>query len=70
MTRHIRFGVEMEHARWDETADRWIVETSDGVLAARVLVSAIGATAEPDDPDDPGLACVCRHPVSLRPLES
>ncbi len=54
VTRHIRFGVEMAHARWDEHGDRWIVETSDGVLAARVLVSAIGATAEPDDPAIPG----------------
>jgi cation diffusion facilitator CzcD-associated flavoprotein CzcO len=55
VTPHVRFNCEMEHAAWDEPAGRWRVRTSGGELTADLLVSAIGATAEPDDPDIPGL---------------
>jgi cation diffusion facilitator CzcD-associated flavoprotein CzcO len=55
VTAQIRFGTEMEHAHWDERADAWRVETSAGELECEVLVSAIGATAEPDEPAIPGL---------------
>ena len=55
VTPHIRFGCEMEHSRWDERWKRWRVRTSQGELTCDVLVSAIGATAEPDEPDIPGL---------------
>jgi cation diffusion facilitator CzcD-associated flavoprotein CzcO len=54
VTPHIRFGCELRHATWDEDANAWQIETSDGQLTADVLVSAIGATAEPYDPDIPG----------------
>jgi len=42
-------------AAWDEASGRWRVETSDGVLGARVLVSAMGPLVEPRIPDLPGL---------------
>ena len=58
---HIRFECEMEHSAWDDAAGRWEVRTSDGPLSCDVLVSAIGATAEPDEPDIPGLERFAGH---------
>jgi cation diffusion facilitator CzcD-associated flavoprotein CzcO len=55
VTPHIRFETEMGHAGWDDDSGIWQITTSDGELTADVLVSAIGATAEPDEPDIPGL---------------
>jgi cation diffusion facilitator CzcD-associated flavoprotein CzcO len=55
VTPHIRFRTEMERSSWDERAGLWRVRTSEGWLTCDVLVSAIGATAEPDEPDIPGL---------------
>ncbi len=54
VSEHIRLGCEMLRSRWDEGARVWRLETSEGELEAEVLISAIGATAEPDDPDIPG----------------
>ena len=55
VTSHIRFGCEMERAEWNEDAGTWRVRTSTaGELVCDVLVSAIGATAEPYDPSIPG----------------
>jgi cation diffusion facilitator CzcD-associated flavoprotein CzcO len=51
---HIRFQCEMERSQWDEKEGVWSLRTSDGELTCDVLVSAIGATAEPADPDIPG----------------
>ena len=56
VTPHIRFSCEMQRATWDERAARWRVKIADGELTSDVFVSAIGATAEPDEPDIPGLA--------------
>ncbi|HWF53798.1 MAG TPA: NAD(P)/FAD-dependent oxidoreductase [Solirubrobacteraceae bacterium] len=61
VTPHIRFSTEMEHASWDETAGRWRVRTPDGELTCDVLVSAIGATAEPDEPEIPGIDSFAGH---------
>ena len=56
VTAHIRFSTEMEHSSWDSRAGRWVVQMAGGdTLTADVLVSAIGATAEPDEPEIPGL---------------
>jgi cation diffusion facilitator CzcD-associated flavoprotein CzcO len=55
VTPHIRFGCEMQRSRWEEASERWHVSTSRGELTCDVLVTAIGATAEPDEPDIPGL---------------
>ncbi|MDO3649682.1 flavin-containing monooxygenase [Nocardia mangyaensis] len=51
-----RFGVEVTGARWDDDARRWRLDTSDGELTARFVVSAAGPWNEPRFPDIPGLA--------------
>lgn len=62
VTPHIRFETEMEHSAWDQAAGLWRVHTMDGTeLTADLLISAIGATAEPDEPDIPGLATFKGH---------
>ena len=61
VTSHIRFGCEMERCAWEEEEGRWRVSTSRGELTCDVLVSAIGATAEPDEPDIPGLEAFAGH---------
>ena len=43
-------------ARWDAGAAHWVVETSRGTLAARVLVAAQGALSDAVVPELPGLA--------------
>jgi cation diffusion facilitator CzcD-associated flavoprotein CzcO len=53
--RSIRFGCEVTGADWDESAGRWRVETSEGPLTARVLVSAMGPLVEPKVPDITGV---------------
>jgi len=58
-----RFGVrdrihlerEMREAAWDESMQRWEIETSRGPLSARVLVCAPGLLSEPKTPAIPGL---------------
>jgi cation diffusion facilitator CzcD-associated flavoprotein CzcO len=51
----LRLGCELLGATWDEGAARWELETSDGPLAARVLVTATGLLSEPYTPPLPGL---------------
>src|SRR3954462_8131601 len=50
---HIRLDTEVRGARWDE--DHWEIETSQGPVTAKVLVSAAGPLVEPKLPDFPGL---------------
>jgi cation diffusion facilitator CzcD-associated flavoprotein CzcO len=52
---HVRLNTEVTDAAWDDDAQRWTVETSDGVYAGRVLVAGQGGLAEPSIPDLPGL---------------
>jgi cation diffusion facilitator CzcD-associated flavoprotein CzcO len=52
---HIRLGCEVTGAQWDEAANRWRIETSDGEFTAEVLVAAPGFLSEPSDPNLPGL---------------
>lgn len=59
LRRLIRFGVEVTAARYDETAQSWSVETTDGagrsaVLSAPVVVSAAGLFGLANDPNLPG----------------
>jgi cation diffusion facilitator CzcD-associated flavoprotein CzcO len=61
VTPHIRFGCEMEQSAWVQDAGRWRVRTDSGELTCDVLVSAIGATAEPDEPEIPGLETFSGH---------
>jgi cation diffusion facilitator CzcD-associated flavoprotein CzcO len=51
----------MERCTWVQDEGRWHVRTSDGDMTCDVLVSAIGATAEPDEPDIPGLEQFAGH---------
>ena len=52
---HIRFDHEVCRAVWDGASRRWRIETSAGLLTARVLVMAAGALSEPLVPALPGL---------------
>ncbi len=61
VTPHIRFGCELRDASWDDRRDHWRINTSDGPLSCELLVSAIGATAEPAEPEIPGLESFAGH---------
>jgi cation diffusion facilitator CzcD-associated flavoprotein CzcO len=52
---HVRFGHEVRGAEWDDAAGRWLVDTTAGPVAARVLVMASGALSDPVVPELPGL---------------
>ncbi|WP_405997195.1 flavin-containing monooxygenase [Streptomyces sp. NBC_00829] len=52
---HIRFGCRLLEAAWDDTAQRWRIETSAGPLTADVLIDGSGPIAEPSLPQLPGL---------------
>jgi cyclohexanone monooxygenase len=51
----IRCGADVLAADWDESRRRWLLRTSGGEYAARVLVSATGPWSEPVIPELPGL---------------
>ena len=54
---HLRFGVAVESAEYDEAAAQWLVTTDSGeVLRADVLVPAVGQLSRPAVPDLPGMA--------------
>jgi cation diffusion facilitator CzcD-associated flavoprotein CzcO len=55
VTPHLRLGCEVTSAAWDESSGRWEIETSRGLVRARVLVSGAGPLVEPRIPDFPGL---------------
>jgi cation diffusion facilitator CzcD-associated flavoprotein CzcO len=52
---HVRFGCELQGAEWDEHQQRWHLETSAGLLSARVLIVAAGPLSEPSVPRLPGI---------------
>lgn len=52
---HLRLGVEVEGAAWDEERARWRVATSAGEYDARVVIAGAGPWHEPLIPDLPGL---------------
>lgn len=54
LDRHL-FDTDVTEARWNESAQRWDVETTSGPFSAHVLISAVGALAEPQLPDLPGI---------------
>jgi cation diffusion facilitator CzcD-associated flavoprotein CzcO len=53
---HLRLGVDMLDAAWDEGAQLWRVRTSAGDFEARALIAGTGPWHEPVVPDVPGLA--------------
>ena len=53
---HLRFGQDVEEARWHEDTRRWTVRTAGGSqYTAPVLVWATGSLSEPTVPAFPGL---------------
>ena len=64
VTGHVRLGIDVLGADWDDTRQCWLVETSAGRLEARFLISAMGPLSERSLPDIPGLeafAGACFH---------
>ena len=60
LRRHVRFGVEVAEARFEEAAGLWRLRTTAGEeIEAEVLVSAVGQLNRPHVPMIPGLD-VCR----------
>lgn len=55
LTPHVRYGHELEEARWDDEAQCWRLRTGGGDMSARSLVGAQGALSEPKIPQLPGL---------------
>lgn len=53
---HLRLGHSMTSAAWDDRAQRWTLETSQGTFTADVLVGALGALSEPAVPELEGLS--------------
>ncbi|MEA2423719.1 MAG: hypothetical protein QOH13_129 [Thermoleophilaceae bacterium] len=52
---HVRYGIEVEEATWDDDAKVWRLRTSGGDIEARAVASAAGPLSEPSIPDIPGL---------------
>ncbi|HEY5834225.1 flavin-containing monooxygenase [Streptomyces sp.] len=52
---HLRFGAEVQRARWDGDAQRWHLATAAGELTADIVVSATGPLSDPKIPDIPGI---------------
>ncbi|GAB2638956.1 NAD(P)/FAD-dependent oxidoreductase [Gordonia jinhuaensis] len=50
-----RFGVEVRDARWDDTSQRWTIDTDAGEYTAKYLVGAVGPLCEPNLPDIKGI---------------
>ncbi len=56
LLRHVRFGVEVASARFDETHGTWTVRTTGGEeIVTDVLVSSVGQLHQPQIPKFPGL---------------
>ena len=55
LRKHMRLGVEMKAAKWDDNAQQWIVSCLTGdVFAARYLINSLGVLSRPRYPDIPG----------------
>ena len=56
LRRHMRFGVTVTAARWDDRAGHWCVETDDGrTHTATYVVPATGFLSQPKLPDIEGI---------------
>ncbi len=52
---HIRFGHEVQGARWDDETQCWQISTAAGPLSADVLIAGTGGLSAPALPALPGL---------------
>jgi cation diffusion facilitator CzcD-associated flavoprotein CzcO len=56
LRRHMRFGVVVQRAVWEETSSTWLVELEEGQpLRARYLITATGFLSQPKVPDIEGV---------------
>ncbi|WP_435771509.1 flavin-containing monooxygenase [Nocardioides sp. SYSU DS0651] len=56
LRRHMRFGVVVTDAEWDDDAAVWRVHTESGdVVSGRYLLTATGFLSQPRTPDIPGI---------------
>src|SRR5215475_6431555 len=53
---HLRLSTAVNEMAWNDVDQRWRIETSNGPLTARVVISAAGPLSDPAIPDLPGLA--------------
>ncbi len=47
ITERIVFGADVGSGRWDEEAQRWLIDTSAGAVRARAVIAACGAIHTP-----------------------
>ncbi len=52
---HLRFGVEILSAAWDDERAEWTLRTADEEITADVVVSGLGQLNRPNTPDIDGL---------------
>ncbi|OZD18259.1 NAD(P)/FAD-dependent oxidoreductase [Rhodococcus sp. 06-156-3C] len=52
---NLRFGAEMLDARWNETSQKWTVDTPKGAFTGRHLILATGHLTDPKLPPLPGI---------------
>jgi cation diffusion facilitator CzcD-associated flavoprotein CzcO len=52
---HLRLGVEVAELAWEERARGWRLDTSDGLMRARIVIAAMGALSEPALPSLAGI---------------
>ncbi len=51
----VQTGADVQSAAWDEAAQRWRIETTNGNFSAQAVISATGPWSEPVFPSVPGL---------------
>lgn len=56
ITDRLHLNTEVLTARWEDDAQHWRIETSNGTTTADMLVAAMGPFSEPSVPNLPGLA--------------
>lgn len=52
---HLRLNHAVEELAWDERAQRWHLQTSQGDFTARAVIAGTGPLSQPSVPDLPGL---------------
>ncbi|MBK5230492.1 MAG: NAD(P)/FAD-dependent oxidoreductase, partial [Thermoleophilia bacterium] len=53
--RHVRFNHQIKRAEWNDDAQHWRLQTSEGEYTADVVISALGPLSVPMIPDLPGI---------------
>ncbi|KAL2812936.1 hypothetical protein BJX63DRAFT_395285 [Aspergillus granulosus] len=54
LRKHMQFNTQVRSAKWNEAGYTWTIETNQGTLTARYLITAIGQLVEPNWPNIPG----------------